>query len=83
MKFINQRDYPHWLYITKTDMEEEERQAMEQRRQREAEKAAEAKRLEAERNKKNHSRDNLLTFKSKLKNVKENRSTYVYLSWNL
>lgn len=22
MKYINQRDYPHWLYITKTDMEE-------------------------------------------------------------
>jgi hypothetical protein len=24
MKFINQRDYPHWLYITRTDMESEE-----------------------------------------------------------
>lgn len=21
MKFVNQRDYPHWLYITRTDME--------------------------------------------------------------
>ena len=24
MKFVNQRDYPHWLYITRTDMEGEE-----------------------------------------------------------
>ena len=24
MKFINQRDYPHWLYITRTDMEGED-----------------------------------------------------------
>lgn len=23
MKFVNQRDYPHWLYVTRTDMEEE------------------------------------------------------------
>ena len=27
MKFINQRDYPHWLYITKTDMEEQDRES--------------------------------------------------------
>ena len=24
MKFVNQRDYPHWLYITRTDMEGED-----------------------------------------------------------
>ena len=26
MKFVNQRDYPHWLYITRTDMEGEEKE---------------------------------------------------------
>lgn len=26
MKFINQLDYPHWLYVTKTDLEESERE---------------------------------------------------------
>ena len=24
MKFVNQRDYPHWLYVTKTDLDEEQ-----------------------------------------------------------
>ena len=26
MKYINQRDYPHWLYITRTDMEGEDKE---------------------------------------------------------
>ncbi len=26
MKFINQRDYPHWLYVTRTDMEGEDKE---------------------------------------------------------
>ncbi len=26
MKFLNQRDYPHWLYITRTDMEGEDKE---------------------------------------------------------
>ena len=26
MKFVNQRDYPHWLYVTRTDMEGEDRE---------------------------------------------------------
>ena len=26
MKFVNQRDYPHWLYVTRTDMEDKERE---------------------------------------------------------
>jgi hypothetical protein len=26
MKYINQRDYPHWLYITRTNLEGEERE---------------------------------------------------------
>ena len=26
MKYINQRDYPHWLYVTRTDMEGEEKE---------------------------------------------------------
>ena len=26
MKYINQRDYPDWLYVTRTDMEEEQRE---------------------------------------------------------
>lgn len=26
MKYINQKDYPHWLYVTRTDMEEEEKE---------------------------------------------------------
>ena len=26
MKYINQRDYPHWLYVTKTDMEGADRE---------------------------------------------------------
>ena len=25
MKFINQRDYPHWLYVTRTDMDGEDK----------------------------------------------------------
>lgn len=27
MKFINQRDYPHWLYVTRTDLEGEVRES--------------------------------------------------------
>jgi len=27
MKFINQRDYPHWLYVTRTDLEGEDRES--------------------------------------------------------
>ena len=27
MKFINQRDYPHWLYVTRTDMEGEDKES--------------------------------------------------------
>ncbi len=26
MKYLNQRDYPHWLYITRTDMEGEDKE---------------------------------------------------------
>ena len=26
MKYINQRDYPHWLYVTRTEMDEENRE---------------------------------------------------------
>ena len=26
MKYVNQRDYPHWLYVTRTDMEGESRE---------------------------------------------------------
>ena len=26
MKFVNQRDYPHWLYVTRTDMEDKDRE---------------------------------------------------------
>ena len=26
MKYLNQRDYPHWLYITRTDMESEDKE---------------------------------------------------------
>ena len=24
MKFIDQKDYPHWLFVTRTDLEEEQ-----------------------------------------------------------
>ena len=26
MKYINQREYPDWLYVTRTDMDEEQRE---------------------------------------------------------
>lgn len=26
MKYINQLDFPHWLYVTKTDLDEAERE---------------------------------------------------------